>query len=170
MKYSAKKTALLGFMLALALILTIIERMLPFWPFLPPQFGRIGLSNVIVMYLLFFMDKKEAVIVAILKSIFNLLMRGPIAGLLSLSGGLLSIFFILILLWIFKNKQAYVPLSVFGAIGHNIGQLIVACLIMQNWLLFVGYFPILLMAGAVFGTATGILLKIIMPTFNRMYR
>jgi uncharacterized membrane protein len=49
------------------------------------------------------------------------------------------------------------------------GQLIVACLIMQNIALFIIYLPILLIAGAVLGTVTGILLKILIPMFNKVY-
>ncbi|MCL2017086.1 MAG: Gx transporter family protein [Defluviitaleaceae bacterium] len=155
-------------MLALIMVLVIIERMLPPLPMLPPQFGRLGLSNVIVMYVVFFVGKKEAITMAILKSIFNVLMRGGMAGLLSLTGGLLSVFMIIALSWLFKEKISYVALSIAGAIGHNIGQLVTACLIMQNWLLFIAYFPILLVAGAIFGTLTGIFLNIIMPIFNRI--
>lgn len=170
MAYSTKKVAFLGLMLAIVLILITIERMLPPFPMLPPQFGRIGLSNVIVMYLIFFTGKKEAFTMAVLKAMFNFLMRGPTAGLLSLSGGLLSIIFILALWWIFKDRISYVALSIAGAVAHNIGQLAAACIMMQNWLLFIGYFPILLISGAVFGTVTGVFLKIIMPVFDRIYR
>ena len=170
MTYGTKKIAFLGLMLAIALILALIERMFPSFPMLPPQFGRIGLSNVIVMYLVFFMGKKEAITVAFLKSLFVVLIRGPLAGLLSLSGGLLSVFLILLLWWVFKDKISYVALSIAGAIGHNVGQLVVFGLIMQEWRLFIIYLPILLITGAIFGTVTGIFLKIIMPIFNRIYR
>ncbi|MCL1986983.1 MAG: Gx transporter family protein [Firmicutes bacterium] len=168
--YSAKKTAFLGLMLALIMVLVIIERMLPPLPMLPPQFGRLGLSNVIVMYVVFFTGKKEAITMAILKSIFNTLMRGAMAGLLSLTGGLLSVFMIIALSWLFKEKISYVALSIAGAIGHNLGQLVAACIIMQNWMLFLAYLPILLVAGAIFGTLTGIFLNIIMPIFKRIDR
>jgi len=157
-------------MLSLIIVLVVVERMIPPLPMLPPQFGRLGISNVIVMYVLFFMGKKEAFMMAVLKALFNTIMRGPLAGLLSLSGGLLSIFAIIVLFWLFKDRLSYVILSIVGAIGHNIGQLVVACLIMQNWILFMSYFPVLFIAGTIFGTFTGIFLKIIMPTFNRMYK
>lgn len=170
MAYSTKKTAFLGLMLASMLILIVVEGMLPPFPMLPPQFSRIGLSNVIIMYTVFFIGKKEAVTMAVLKAGFNFLMRGPIAGLLSLSGGLLSIFFIFILWWIFKERISYIAFSIAGAIGHNMGQLAAASLIMGYWILFAAYFPILLITGTVLGTVTGILLKIIMPIFDRIYR
>ena len=168
---NVKKITFLGLMLALILVLSMLENMLPpFFPMLPPQFSRIGLSNVIVMYLVFFMGKKEAVTMAVLKALFGLLMRGLMAGLLSLAGGLLSIFFIILLLWIFRGKVSYIALSIAGAIAHNLGQLTVASLILENWNLFVFYFPILLISGVIFGSITGTFLKIIMPVFDRMHK
>jgi len=82
---------------------------------------------------------------------------------------MLSIVLIILLLFLFKNKISYITLSVVGAVGHNMGQLIVASLILQNITLFIIYLPILLIAGAVLGTVTGILLKILIPMFNKVY-
>ena len=157
-------------MLAMILILVLIERTLPSLPMLPPQFSKIGLSNVIVMYVVFFVGKKEAVVMAVSKAVFGFALRGPVAGLLSLSGGLLSVIIICIFWWIFKDRISYIALSIAGAIGHNIGQIFAACLLMQDWRLFTFYFPILLITGTIFGTITGIFLKIIMPVFGKIYR
>jgi heptaprenyl diphosphate synthase len=165
-----KKLTFMGLMLALIVVLISIERMLPPLPMMPPQFGKVGLSNIIVMYMFFFIGKKEAFFIAALKALFNLLLRGPIAALLSLSGGLFSIVIIFILYCVFKNKISYVSLSVAGALGHNIAQLFVACVLMQDWMLFTFYFPILLIAGAIVGTATGMSLKIIIPVFKKIHR
>ena len=163
---STKKIAFLGIMLAIMLILVVVERALI--TALPPQFGGVGLSNIIVMYLIFFIGRKEATTMAILKAGFNFLIRGPIASLLSLTGGLLSVFVILVLRGIFKDRASFVSLSVSGAIAHNLGQLVMACVIMQNWLLFYAFFPFLLIAGTVFGTITGVSLKVLMPVFDRI--
>ena len=164
-----KKIAFLGLMLAFILVLAMLENMLPpLFPLLPPQFSRIGLSNAVVMYIVFFVGKKEAVTMAVIKALFGFLTRGPMAGLLSLAGGLLSLFFIFLLLWPFKDKISYIALSVAGAIGHNLGQLTVASLILENWSLFVVYFPFLLISGVVFGSVTGTFLKVIMSVFDKI--
>jgi uncharacterized membrane protein len=84
----AKRLTTLALLLALIFILVLLERMLPPLPLLPPQFGRLGLSNVIVMHGLFFMGKNEAALLLSLKSLFALLMRGPFAALLSFAGGM----------------------------------------------------------------------------------
>ncbi|MCL2500120.1 MAG: Gx transporter family protein [Defluviitaleaceae bacterium] len=168
MKFSAKKLTFLGFMLALMVILIFFERMLPPLPMLPPQFSRLGLSNIIVMYIFFFVGKREAFLMAVMKAIFNLLMRGPMASLLSLSGGLFSVAVIFILWWVFRDRISYVALSIGGAIGHNLAQLLVACAVLQSGYLFLFYLPILLVAGVVSGTLTGISLRVIMPVFDKI--
>ncbi|MCL2399982.1 MAG: Gx transporter family protein [Defluviitaleaceae bacterium] len=165
---NTKKIAFLGLMLALIIVLLMIERMLPPLPFLPPNF-KLGLSNIIVMYSLFFIGKKEVFFLVVLKAFFNTLMRGPIGGLLGLSGGLLSVIIIILITWIFKKKASYVALSIAGAIFHNIGQLIVASIILQNRMLILFYLPAILIAGTILGTLTGVLLKVIMPIFDRVY-
>ena len=164
-----RKIAFLGLMLAFILVLATLENMLPpLFPLLPPQFSRIGLSNAVVMYIVFFVGKKEAVTMAVIKALFGFLMRGPMAGLLSLAGGLLALFFIFLLLWSFSGKISYIAISVAGAIGHNLGQLSVASLVLKNWNLFVVYFPFLLISGVVFGSITGTFLKVIMSVFDKI--
>ncbi len=46
--------------------------------------------------------------------------------------------------------------SIAGGVFHNIGQLLIASLVVQNLKLFY-YFPVLLMAGSVTGALIGIL-------------
>ena len=167
-KTSTKKIAFLGLMLALIIVLLMIERALPPLP-IPPGHFKLGLSNVIVMYTLFFFGKKEAFTLAVLKAFFNVLMRGVLGGAFSLSGGLLSVAAIVFFGCISRNKASYVALSIGGAVFHNIGQLVVAGVVLQNWMLPVVYFPILLVTGTVLGTVTGILLNMILPIFQRIY-
>ncbi|MCL1878766.1 MAG: Gx transporter family protein [Defluviitaleaceae bacterium] len=163
---STRKLAFMGIMLAAVLVLSVVESMLQL-PFLPPQFGRVGVSNVVIMYLAFFVGKKEAALMVCLKALFSLLTRGFIAGLLSLSGGLFSIFVIFALWWIIKKEKSYVALSISGAIAHNIGQLFVACILLGHWGLFVFYFPVLLITGTIFGTITAIFLKILITRLEK---
>jgi len=155
-------------MLALIIVLLMIERMLPPLP-IPPGHFKLGLSNVVVMYVLFFFGKKEAFTLAVLKAFFNLLMRGVLGGAFSLAGGILSVAAIVFLGWISKGKASYVALSIGGAVFHNIGQLIVAGAVLRNWMLPVFYFPMLLAAGTVLGALTGVLLNMILPIFHRIY-
>ena len=167
--YSTKKIAFLGLMLAVIVVLLAIERMLPPIPFFPPNF-KLGLSNIIIMFAIFSIGAKEAFVLGVLKSFFNMLMRGVIGGMMSLAGGMLSIAVIAILIWVSRNKMPVISLSVVGAIFHNIGQIIVAIIILRSPHLFMLYLPVLLVAGVVMGTLTGIAAKIIIPVFERIYK
>ncbi|MCL1863643.1 MAG: Gx transporter family protein [Defluviitaleaceae bacterium] len=163
-----KKITFMGMMLAMVFVLLLIERAMPALPMLPPQFSKIGLANVIVMYVFFFVGKKDAFVMVGLKALFGFLLRGPVAGLLSFSGGVFSVIIMLVLFFMFRQRISYVIYSVAGAIGFNVGQLVVACIFLWDFRLFVFYFPVLIITGAVFGTVTGMFLKIIIPAFNRI--
>lgn len=151
---------------AAALVLSIVENMLPPLPIAVPGV-KFGLSNIAVMYALFFLGKKQAYTVGILKSAFVFITRGGIAGLLSLSGGLLSITVMVLLMALFRERITYLILSIFGAVFHNVGQFIVIMLIytgMNMW----AFLPVLLISGLAAGIVTSTLLKFIMPAFQRL--
>ncbi len=151
---------------AAALVLAIVENMLPPLPIAVPGV-KFGLSNIAVMYALFFLGKKQAYTVGILKSVFVFITRGGIAGLLSLSGGILSITVMLLLMALFRDRITYLILSIFGAVFHNVGQFIVITVIytgMNMW----AYLPVLLISGIAAGIVTSTLLRFIMPAFNRL--
>ena len=157
----AKYISYLSIMLTLIVVLSFLESMLPPTPFLPPGV-KLGLSNIVKMFVLLFMGKKEAFSLTIAKSVFVFLTRGFTSGVLSLSGGFLSILVIILLSTAFKQKISYLLLSVFGAIFHNIGQLIAVTLILDN--LYTLYFlPVLIVSGVFMGTITGVLLKQLLP-------
>ena len=151
---------------ATAIVLSIVEGMLP--PIVVAVPGvKFGLSNIAVMYALFVVGKEQAYTIAILKGVFAFATRGAIAGLLSLTGGILSITIMLILIIAFKDKISYLVISIFGAVFHNIGQFIVIALLyvgMNMW----AYLPILLVSGVVAGIITSTLLRFILPAFKRL--
>lgn len=151
---------------AAALVLAIVENMLPPLPIAVPGV-KFGLSNIAVMYALFFLGKKEAYTIGVLKSIFVFITRGGIAGLLSLSGGILSITVMILLIVIFKEKVSYLMISIFGAVFHNVGQFIVITVVYTGINMWV-YLPVLLISGLAAGIVTSTLLRFIMPAFQRL--
>lgn len=161
-----KLLVLTALLFAVALVLAIVENSFP--PLLVAVPGvKLGLSNIPVMYALFFLDKKPALMIAVLKASYVLITRGFIAGILSLCGGILSLLIMLLLLVIFRDKISYFVLSIFGAVFHNIGQFAAISMIYTNIYLWV-YIPVLLISGVAAGMATSALLRLIMPAFNRM--
>ena len=160
----AKDVSFMGVLLALAIVLSILEAGLPPIPFFPPNF-KPGLANVVVMYCVMIVGYRQAVLINVLRSLFILILRGPVAGLMSLSGGFLSVFVLILLIGLFANKISYAMLSVISALFHNLGQLLVAGALM-DFRLIIFYAPVLLVASVVLGMFTGFILGSIMPALN----
>lgn len=162
--FKTKRMVLIGIFFAVAMVLSYVENILT----LPAPPGiKLGLSNIVVMYSLFFLKKRDALALAVLKSLFVLITRGAVASLLSLSGGVLSILVMILVMLLFKENISYLAVSICGAIFHNIGQLGVYSLIFTN-LLLLSILPILMISGILAGSATAFLLKVTMPIFKKL--
>lgn len=158
-KSKAYRTAFMGLMLGLALALSFLESLLPVLPFLPVGV-KLGLSNIVTMYCLFFLGTKASFTIAFLKSAFVVLMRGPVGGALSLAGGIASVSIMLMLKKIPSLSNEV--LSIAGAISHNVGQLIMAVIILKS-VYTIYYLPVMILSGALMGSITGILLRVVLP-------
>jgi len=156
----------LGVLLAVGIVLSMVEHSLPPLPLLPPGV-KLGLSNIVAMFCVFFLGKTTAVAFNASKSLFVFLTGGPFAGILSLCGGLLSIGAVILLVTLFRNKISYVAVSVAGAIAHNLGQYAVVSLVLSAPYL-ITYLPVLLVSGAVMGVVTGTLMKVVLPALKRI--
>lgn len=145
------KVAYLGVFLALALICSYIESLIPFYFGIPGV--KLGLTNIVVVLMLYCAGTKEALTISVLRIVLAGFMFGNMFSILySLAGGLLS-FFVMYLLK--KTKRfGVLPISVSGGIFHNIGQIIVAALVVENYNIFY-YMPVLLVAGIVTGFLIG---------------
>ena len=163
--YSNKKLARLGIMLGLVWTLSLLESLMPPLPFLPPG-AKLGLSNIIIMYTVFFIGKKQAIGLNILKSAFVFIIRGYFAAFISLSGGIFSITIIVLVLKLSKG-HLYIFKSQLGAVAHNIGQLTAVFLIMPTCI-WIYYLPVLVIMGIVLGSVTGVILKVVIPILNKI--
>jgi len=161
MTCKTKKLAQLGILLGVIVVITTIEFMFII-PFMPPH-TKPGFANIVVMFCVFKIGKREAVALNILKSLFVLATRGFLAGLLSFSGGLLSI--IVVILLASYKKFGFAFIGAMSAIAHNLGQLLVVMLILTNTALMY-YAPILVVSGVITGLVTGTLLKTLINTLG----
>jgi heptaprenyl diphosphate synthase len=159
-------TVLTSLILAVALVLAVVENMLPPPP-IPVPGVKFGLSNIAVMYALFFLGWEKAYVIALLKGGFAFITRGAVAGALSLAGGMLSVTVMLLLLVLLREKISYLSISIFGAVSHNIGQFFVIILLYTGMNLL-PYLPILLVSGVIAGIVTSTLLRFILPAFKRL--
>lgn len=160
-----RRIVLLAMLFALALVLSWLENFLP--PIPAPVPLKFGLSNIAVMYALFFLNAPSAFILALLKSAFVLMQRGLLSASLSLGGGLLSVLVMLILSRLFKHRISYLILSITGAIFHNIGQFSVL-LLYYNVRSILWIMPYLMVTGIASGILSASLLKMLIPALKRM--
>ncbi len=147
----AKRITLLSLFCALAMIMSYLESLIP----LPLPFGiKVGLPNIIIVFILYRVGALSAFAVSIVRVILVSLLFGNALSLLySLAGAVLSLTLMIIL----KSIKSFstVGVSVIGGIAHNAGQIIVACIVMDTAQISY-YLPILAIAGTVAGVLVGI--------------
>ena len=142
-----------GILLALALLLSYIEVLLPLSIGIPGV--KLGLANLASLICLYLFGLRRAALISLLRIILTGFLFGNMAAILySLSGATLSLTAAVLA----KRSQLFgeIGVSVIGAIFHNLGQLAVAALVVQNRGLF-WYFPMLLLAGVITGAVIGLL-------------
>lgn len=161
-----RRMVLTGLFFAIALVLSLVENALPPVP-IPAPGVKFGLSNIAVMYALFFLGKSPAFAIAVLKSGFVAMTRGLVAGFVSLGGGLLSITVMVLLLAVFKDRISYLMVSIAGAVCHNLGQFLAVSIIYTSIYLWI-YLPVLLIAGIAAGIITSTLLRFVLPAFQKL--
>ena len=151
-KSPAAKLAESGVLVALALIFSYIEHLIPM-P-IPVPGVKLGLANLVTLTGLFFLSPLQVLLIMITRILLAGFMFGNLSTILySLAGGLLS-FFIMIFA---KRLKVFSPLgiSILGGVFHNIGQLIIAMLVLKSTML-IAYLPPLIIIGTVSGTLIGI--------------
>ena len=153
----------LALLFAAAMALSWLEGLLP--AFVPVPGIKLGLSNVVTMYTLFFVGWPSAVVLAVLKGGFAMLTRGLTAGLLSAAGGLLSV---LVMAVCRKTGSSPSFCSALGGVFHNVGQLVVAGLLLSTPFLWY-YLPVLVLSGLGMGLVTGAVLRLTMSALDRTH-
>ncbi len=148
-----KTTAFLGVCVAVALALAYIEVILP--PIFPAIPGiKIGLPNIIIIFLLYKKGPVSAISVSILRILLQCLLFGNTISLAySLAGGFLSLLVMIILRKI--NVFSTVGVSVSGGVSHNVGQILMAMLLLETTELFY-YLAILTVTGTIAGILIGL--------------
>ena len=150
-----KSVAYLGVFLALAMILSYVEAILPFAIGIPGV--KLGLANLVTVLMLYLIGWREALCVSVLRIVLTGILFGNLVSICyGLAGGLLS--FVLMFILIRINRFHVVTVSICGGIIHNMGQLIVAGFLVSSYHV-IYYMPVLLIAGFVTGALIGIVAK-----------
>ena len=151
-----KKLVFLAALVALGIALQLFENFIPFFVNLPG--GKLGLANIAVLIVLYVYGVREALCVALLRSVLGALLFGGVVGMLyAFAGAVVS----MLVMWIAKRyltKLSIVGVSVLGASAHATAQVCVAGVLLSNLLLYT-YLPMLLVISAVCGVFTGLAAK-----------
>ncbi|MEG0924722.1 MAG: Gx transporter family protein [Anaerovoracaceae bacterium] len=152
-----RRLAVSAMFAALALIFSYVEAIIPFSVGIPGV--KLGIANLVIIIALYEMNIKYAFTINVVRIfVSGLLFNGLFGALYSLSGGIVS----LIVMWLLKKTNLFsmVGVSMAGGVAHNLGQLIIASLIVSNFKMFL-YFPVLMFSGIISGIMIGIVSYII---------
>lgn len=163
-----RQTAYFGVFMALSLIVSYVESLLPLQVGIPGV--KLGLCNIVIVIALYRMGVRWAAGLSLLRVLAaGMLFGGVFSMAYSFAGAILSLFFMSLL----KRVQGFsvAGVSLAGGLAHNVGQLLVAAFVVEN-LRILYYLPVLLIAGALTGLAVGLLARAVLTRlpaeFGRM--
>ena len=157
-KTTAYTVALSAMLAALALIFSYVEAILPLSVGIPGV--KLGIANLVIIIALYTLGFRYAMTINVLRILVaGLLFNGAFGAMYSLAGGVLS----LVIMFILKKTNLFstIGISMAGGVAHNLGQLLVAALIVSTMKLFY-YFPVLLFSGMISGILIGIVAHLVL--------
>ena len=149
-----KRITLLALFTSVELLLSYVEMLIgPLFTGVPGI--KMGLPNIAIMLVLYRIGTKEAIAVSFIRIVISSILFGNITMFwYSVAGAALSLAVMILLKRI--DSFSSLGVSVAGALAHNIGQILVAMLLMQTTQ--IGYYMIVLsVTGIVSGIFVGLL-------------
>ena len=146
-----KKLTTLAVIVSVAMILSFVESRIPAFVAIPGV--KVGLANIAVIFALYKLGWREAIAVSVIRVLLVALLFGSVVSLAySIAGAVISLALMILLkrLGIFTE----IAVSVVGGITHNIGQILIAFLLLETKVVFY-YLPFLLVFGVIAGIAVG---------------
>ncbi|EET62307.1 hypothetical protein BRYFOR_05340 [Marvinbryantia formatexigens DSM 14469] len=153
MQTAGERAAMYGVLVALAMIFSYVETLIPIPMGIPGV--KPGLANLVVFAALYRMCPADAFVISMVRILLvGMTFGNEFAMLYSFAGGMLSF----LVMWFAKKKEwlGMTGVSIAGGIAHNIGQLLVAAAVLESMAVFT-YLPVLLLAGTVMGAFIGLL-------------
>ncbi len=146
-----RKAALYGMLTALALLMSYVEAQVPAFFAVPGM--KLGLVNIVVLAALYLLGPQAALVISLLRVFLAAAMFGNGMSLYFSAAGALLSGLVMILL---KLKFHRVTVSIAGGIAHNIGQILVAMIVMETGMV-AWYLVALWFSGLASGALIGIL-------------
>lgn len=160
-----KRLTLLAVLTAAALCVFVLEAQLP--PLTPVPGIKLGLANIFTLFALYVLDAKSAPALLLVRVVLGSLVTGQVSAMgYSLCGGLLSYLVLLLFYRRIPGKQLW-ALSILSALAHNLGQLLLASVVMGTFAIF-WYAPMLLLAAMVTGAFTGLTAQMVLKHWKKI--
>ena len=157
----SKKIAVTALFTAFAVILSYIET---FIPVIGIPGVKLGLANFSIVLALYLLGNREAGVINIVRILLVGFMFGNMFAIVySLTGAGFSY---IIMIGAKKIKLSMVTVAILGGVFHNIGQIIVAGMVVETYSVF-AYVPVLIFSGIITGMLIGILALFV---YNRVYK
>lgn len=160
----SQRIALCGLLVSLMLVLGYIETLIPVPTAVPGI--KLGLSNGVLLFALYLLDIPTAFVLMVLKvGLSGLLFGGVSAMMYAFAGGLVSMIAMSLLS---KVKGVHpITVSMVGGVGHNIGQVGLAMLMLHTAQLMY-YMAILMLVGLGTGAVTGVVANSVLTHMKKM--
>ena len=162
-----KKLAVLGLLSAIALTIFMVENQIP--PLVPLPGIKLGLSNIVTVFAVFFMGAKEGIAVLAVRIFLGAVFAGNFSTILySAAGGALAILITVTVKPILKPGQIWVA-GCLGAIAHSVGQMAVAVAVTGTPGLL-AWLPIMILCSMVTGCFTGLCAQYLVKRGKKLWK
>lgn len=161
-----RKTVVISMFASVAVVLGVVESLIPFAVSLPG--AKLGLGNIIVLTCLVFFTARDAWTLIMLKTIITSFIFGSFSTFLfSLFGAALSFAFMFLMLRLGKDQFSLTGVSIVGGIMHNLGQLAAASIVLGTTSILY-YLPFLLVSGVVTGIIVGFATRYLVDALSKL--
>lgn len=159
---NTRKITEFGLLLAVSLVLAYFESLLPVMIAVPGV--KLGVANIVTMLVLYRWGEKQAFFFMTLRIVMAGFLFSGVTGILySFAGGV----FCIVIMSVMKKIPFFstMGVSMAGAVFHNLGQILIAVMIMENAHVLY-YFPVLCLTGLISGFAVGYVSSLLIKWFE----
>lgn len=161
---SSRKSALVArsaVLLAVSLILSYIETLIPVSRAVPIPGFKLGLANIAIIIAYYSLSPVAAASISLLKAVItSLLFSGVTSLIFSLLGAAFSFAVLILISHVERPRFGFWGLSVAMALAHNTGQLFGSVIVMKSFSIL-WYYPALAVAAVICGSLTGAVLSLL---------
>lgn len=151
-------------LIALAMVLSWLESLVPVSAAIPGM--KLGLTNLVVMFALYRMRSIDAAVISFVRVLLvSFTFGNAYAFAYSIAGAALS--FLIMLALKRSGRFSTIGVSIAGGVGHNLGQIIVAAIVLETEKIFF-YLPVLMVSGMAAGVCIGLLGGIITERLKKI--